>query len=89
MTDFTNADISHNMIDQVVRCFSGYAGLGVVYSQAVSQWLLAFGNTNDNLHNLLASFGNLVAISLTTWAAYRAMRLDTMPGVRPIGIDGT
>jgi hypothetical protein len=88
--DFVNVDITQENVEQVAHNMSGS-----VDSQAVSHWLLAFGNTSKTLRHSLANFDNWLANKLPQWAIYRAMRsgrllaLDNIPGVRPIGIGET
>jgi hypothetical protein len=53
-------NISHDTIEQVDRRLPGSAGLGGVDSQAVSHWILAYGNASEKLRHALASFSPLV-----------------------------
>jgi hypothetical protein len=93
--DLCDLDVTHDMIEQVDRNLPGSSGLGGVDLQAVSRWLLAFGNASVTLHHSLANFTSLMANALPPWVAYRALRLghllafDKMSGVRPIGIGQT
>jgi hypothetical protein len=92
---FADLDISHATIYQVSHRLSGSAGLGGVDSQAVSHWLLAYGNASETLQHSLASCSMWMGNSLPPLAACRAlwsgrlMALNKMPGVMPIGIGET
>jgi hypothetical protein len=49
--DVCDLDVTHGMIEQVARNLPGSSGLGGVDSQALSQWLLEFGNASVALHH--------------------------------------
>jgi hypothetical protein len=89
---FSDLGISHDTIEQVAHHLYGSAGLGGMDSQAVSHWLLAYGNDSKTMRHSLAIFIMWMENILQIWTTYRAlwsvrlMALDKMPGVRPIYI---
>jgi hypothetical protein len=86
---FVHIDISHYTVEQVDHRLSGSAGLGGVDYQAVSHWILAYGNASETLRYSLTSFSMWMENVLPPWAAYRSlwigrlMALDKIPGMMP------
>jgi hypothetical protein len=85
MPDFINKEITQETVEQVAHNLSGYAGLGVVDSHAVSHWMLAFGNASETSRHSLANFANWLANNLPPWAAYRVMWSGRLLALVPLG----
>lgn len=93
--DFVNLDVTSETVEKVSARLSGSAGLGGADAEAVSNWLLQFGDASRRLRNAVAKICRWMANDFPPWAAYRALMsgrligLDKMPGVRPVGIGET
>jgi hypothetical protein len=81
--DFTNLDITEDVVDQVVRRLSGSAGIGGMDSHPITPWLLCFDEASQKLRVALADFGGWSGMSNKNalWAAYsRALMAGRVPG---------
>ena len=91
LPDFVDLDITEDVVKKVAGRLRGSAGLGGTDANAVSSWLLQFGEVSQKLRKVVAEFGKWPANTFPPWAAYRALMAGRLiaickfPGVRPVG----
>ena len=77
---------------ETVRKLHGAAGPGGVDALQLQSWVIRHGTASENLRQELALWSEWLANESPPFAAYRALNakralaLDKLPGVRPIGI---